>query len=195
MRKVVTGDQVAQIYNRDPLAFPIWRAPVYRTPGLDHRHRAAVPVHLVGGPAGVPAPGRVACSGGARVHVVRDRLARRDPPGDLGGAGPGVLASGVASVVRPPGRSPGAKQVAGVAVPAPVGGGDDDFRAGPVVSGPDRAAGARQGPLHPLRGPGPRPARVRPVRRAGRRRRRQPGARLRRDPVPRPHRPVRCGAA
>ena len=33
MRKVITGDQVAQIYNRDPLAFPIWRAPVYRTPG------------------------------------------------------------------------------------------------------------------------------------------------------------------
>jgi S-DNA-T family DNA segregation ATPase FtsK/SpoIIIE len=33
MRKVVTGDQVAQIYNRDPLAFPVWRAPVYRTPG------------------------------------------------------------------------------------------------------------------------------------------------------------------
>jgi S-DNA-T family DNA segregation ATPase FtsK/SpoIIIE len=33
MRKVVTGDQVAQIYNRDPLGFPVWRAPVYRTPG------------------------------------------------------------------------------------------------------------------------------------------------------------------
>src|SRR6516165_4497030 len=33
MRKVVTGDQVAQIYNRDPLAFPVWRAPVYQTPG------------------------------------------------------------------------------------------------------------------------------------------------------------------
>ena len=33
MRKVVTGDQVAQICNRDPLAFPVWRAPVYRTPG------------------------------------------------------------------------------------------------------------------------------------------------------------------
>jgi len=33
MRKVVTGEQVAQIYNRDPLAFPVWRAPVYRTPG------------------------------------------------------------------------------------------------------------------------------------------------------------------
>ena len=33
MRKVITGDQVAQIYNRDPLAFPVWRAPVFRTPG------------------------------------------------------------------------------------------------------------------------------------------------------------------
>jgi S-DNA-T family DNA segregation ATPase FtsK/SpoIIIE len=32
MRKVVTGDQVAQFYNRDPFAFPVWRAPVYRTP-------------------------------------------------------------------------------------------------------------------------------------------------------------------
>jgi S-DNA-T family DNA segregation ATPase FtsK/SpoIIIE len=32
MRKVVTGDQVAQIYNRDPFAVPAWRAPVYRTP-------------------------------------------------------------------------------------------------------------------------------------------------------------------
>jgi S-DNA-T family DNA segregation ATPase FtsK/SpoIIIE len=34
MRKVITGDQVAQIYNRDPLAFPVWRAPVYRTPAV-----------------------------------------------------------------------------------------------------------------------------------------------------------------
>src|SRR5690349_943189 len=32
MRKVVAGDQVAQIYNRDPFAFPAWRAAVYRTP-------------------------------------------------------------------------------------------------------------------------------------------------------------------
>ena len=59
----------------------------------------------------------------------------------------------------------GAQHVAGVAVPAPVGVGDDDLRAGPVVSGPDHPAGARQGPLHPLRRPGPGPARVRPVRR------------------------------
>ncbi len=32
MRKVITGEQVAQLYNRDPFALPIWRAPVYRTP-------------------------------------------------------------------------------------------------------------------------------------------------------------------
>ncbi len=32
MRKVITGEQVAQIYNRDPYALPVWRAPVYQTP-------------------------------------------------------------------------------------------------------------------------------------------------------------------
>ena len=32
MRKVVTGEQVAQIANPDPFALPVWRAPVYRTP-------------------------------------------------------------------------------------------------------------------------------------------------------------------
>jgi DNA segregation ATPase FtsK/SpoIIIE, S-DNA-T family len=34
MRKVVTGEQVAQLYNRDPFALPIWRAPVYQTPAI-----------------------------------------------------------------------------------------------------------------------------------------------------------------
>ena len=32
MRKVMTGEQVAQLSNRDPFALPVWRAPVYRTP-------------------------------------------------------------------------------------------------------------------------------------------------------------------
>jgi DNA segregation ATPase FtsK/SpoIIIE, S-DNA-T family len=32
MRRVVTGEQIAQIYNPDPFARPIFRAPVYRTP-------------------------------------------------------------------------------------------------------------------------------------------------------------------
>ncbi len=33
MRKVVTGEQIAQLTNPDPFAVPTWRAPVYRTPG------------------------------------------------------------------------------------------------------------------------------------------------------------------
>ena len=48
MRKVITGDQVAQIRNPDPLAFPVWRAPVYRTPGWIIATRAAVPVRRTG---------------------------------------------------------------------------------------------------------------------------------------------------
>jgi S-DNA-T family DNA segregation ATPase FtsK/SpoIIIE len=33
MRKVITGEQAAQLYNRDPFALPAWRAPIYQTPG------------------------------------------------------------------------------------------------------------------------------------------------------------------
>ena len=33
MRRVVTGEQVAQLTNPDPFAVPVMRAPVYRTPG------------------------------------------------------------------------------------------------------------------------------------------------------------------
>ena len=32
MRKVITGEQVAQLANRAPFALPIWRAPIYETP-------------------------------------------------------------------------------------------------------------------------------------------------------------------
>jgi DNA segregation ATPase FtsK/SpoIIIE, S-DNA-T family len=32
MRRIVTGEQVARIYNPDPFARPVFRAPVYRTP-------------------------------------------------------------------------------------------------------------------------------------------------------------------
>ena len=31
-RSVVTGEQLAQVDNRDPFAAPVWRSPVYRTP-------------------------------------------------------------------------------------------------------------------------------------------------------------------
>jgi S-DNA-T family DNA segregation ATPase FtsK/SpoIIIE len=33
MRRVVTGEQIAQLTNPDPFAIPVMRAPVYRTPG------------------------------------------------------------------------------------------------------------------------------------------------------------------
>ena len=32
MRRIVTGDQIAQLRNPDPFAVPTWRSPVYRTP-------------------------------------------------------------------------------------------------------------------------------------------------------------------
>ena len=104
MRKVITGDQVAQIYNPDPLAFPIWRAPVYRTPGwiiaiaqlcrfvcwlvrLVVRHPVVSLVLAVLGFTWSE-------TGWLGVTLLVD----------LGGAGAGVLAGAVAGVVRPPGR-------------------------------------------------------------------------------------------
>ena len=32
MRRVVTGEELAQLYNTDPFARPRWRSTVYRTP-------------------------------------------------------------------------------------------------------------------------------------------------------------------
>src|SRR5690242_14242263 len=32
MRRIVTGEELAQLYNPDPFAMPRWRSPVYRTP-------------------------------------------------------------------------------------------------------------------------------------------------------------------
>jgi len=32
MRRVVTGEEIAQLHNPDPFAPPAWRSPVYRTP-------------------------------------------------------------------------------------------------------------------------------------------------------------------
>ena len=106
MRKVITGDQVAQIRNPDPFAFPIWRAPVYRTPGWIIAIAQLGRFTWLAGPAGRPAPGRVAGPGGARVHVGRNRLARRHPPGRLGGAGPGLLAGGAGRCRSPAGWLP-----------------------------------------------------------------------------------------
>ena len=48
MRSVITGEQVAQIYNPDPFARPVFRAPVYQTPAGTHPARLAGPAHRSG---------------------------------------------------------------------------------------------------------------------------------------------------
>ncbi len=103
MRRVITGEQVAQIYNPDPFARPVFRAPVYQTPAglillawlvrlivrlvrLAFRH----PVATAGaGPAGVP--------------VVQPRLDRPGRHGRVGRAGPGDLAVLLAGRASPGG--------------------------------------------------------------------------------------------
>ena len=106
MRKVVTGEQVAQIYNRDPFALPVWRAPVYRTPlgiilvvklfrllawlvRLIARHPLAASVLAL-----------------LALTWVEPRLGRRRRAGRLGRGGPGGLAVVLAVLVHPLGRPP-----------------------------------------------------------------------------------------
>ena len=195
MRKVITGEQVAQIYNRDPFARPIWRAPVYRTPLGVVLAVKAVPAARVAGPADRPAPAGRRRAGPARRHLDQPRLARRRRPGRLGGGGPGGLAVVLAVLVHPLGESPGAREVAGLVLPAPVGRCHDHRRPGPGVSRPDPAARPRQGHRHPVHRPGAGPAGLRAVRGGLRPAGGEPGARVRRPAVPGPHRQVRCGAA
>ena len=164
MRKVMTGEQVAQLTNRDPFALPVWRAPVYRTPAgiialvqlvrllawlvrLIARHPVAATVAAVlvlawlnVGWLGLVAPGGLGRGGACRLAVL------------------------LAVLVHPVDRRPGAGQVAGLVVlPAPLGRGDGHLRGGALASGPDYPAGARQGVRHPVHRPGGRPAGVRPV--------------------------------
>ena len=95
MRKVVTGEQVAQLSNPDPFAMPVWRAPVYRTPlGIILARQARQPA-LLADPPGCPLS--------ARRHVLPVH-------GHLGGGWPGLARSGprrrgVAD--RPPGGGSG----------------------------------------------------------------------------------------
>ena len=69
MRKVVTGEQVAQIYNRDPFALPIWRAPVYQTPAIFTIVVQLYRLHLLAGPADRPAPAGRQHPGGAGARL------------------------------------------------------------------------------------------------------------------------------
>ena len=56
MRKVVTGEQVAQLYNRDPFALPGLAGAGLPDPGRDHPAGPAVPAAGLAGPADRPAP-------------------------------------------------------------------------------------------------------------------------------------------
>jgi hypothetical protein len=75
MRRVVTGEELAQLYNPDPFAMPRWRSPVYRTPlgvivvvkvfrllgwlaGLIIRHPPPFTVMVLAALAWPPWPGR-----------------------------------------------------------------------------------------------------------------------------------------
>ena len=194
MRKVVTGEELAQLYNPDPFAMPRWRAPVYRTPPASS-WRPAGPAAGLAGPADRPAPAGRQRRWPCRGDVGQARLGQ---PGALVLAAVVILiglAVVLAGLVLPLGRPPGPGHVAGLVLPAPLGRGDDDRRAGAVVSGPDPAARAGQGHRHPVHRPGAGPAGLRPVRGRLRQARGQPGARVRRPAVPGPHRQVRGGGA
>ena len=165
MRKVITGEQVAQIYNRDPFALPGLAGAGLPDPGRDRAARPALPAAGLAGPAGRPASAGRQRAGPASAHLGQPRLARCRRPGRLGRGSPGGLAVVLAVLVHPLGDRPGAAQVADLVLPAPLGRGHDDRRPGPVVSGPDPAARARQGHRHPVHRPGAGPAGLRAVRR------------------------------
>ena len=76
MRKVVTGEQVAQMHNRDPFARPIWRAPVYQTPAGIILVGPSVPAAGLAGPPDRPAPAGHQLLAVLVAHLGRSRLGR-----------------------------------------------------------------------------------------------------------------------
>ena len=164
MRRVVTGEELAQLYNPDPFAMPRWRAPVYRTPlGIILAVKFA---RLLGWMVRLIVRHPLAASVLALSAVTWVKLGWVT----LVGPGPGRrrhaagLAVVLAGLVLPVGRPPGPGQVADLVLPAPLGRGHDHRRGGAVVSGPDPAARAGQGHRHPVHRPGAGPAGLRPVR-------------------------------
>ena len=195
MRRVVTGEELAQLYNPDPFAMPRWRAPVYRTPfgiillvkfarllgwivRLIFRHPLAASVLALTAVTWVKL-GWVTLVALVLAAVVMLLAWRWFWPGSFS-RWVGRPARGKWRTWFYRRRWAAVMTIAGVA---------------PVVSGPDPAARARQGDCDPVHRPGTRPAGLRPVRGRLRRSRGQPGARVRRDAVPGPHGPVRRGGA
>ena len=161
MRRVVTGEELAQLYNPDPFAMPRWRAPVYRTPFGIILAGQVRPAAGLDRPADRPASAGRQRPGADRGDLGQARLGHPRRPGPGRRRHAGRLAVVLAGLVLPVGRPPGPGQVAGLVLPAPLGRGHDDRRGGSVVSGPDPAARARQGRRHPVRRPGACPAGLR----------------------------------
>ena len=196
MRKVITGEQIAQLTNPDPFAVPDLAGTGLPHPRLDHHPRPAGPVPGLAGPADRPAPGdrRGPCRAGA--DLAECGLARPGRPGRL------VLAVlGVWRWVRPVSFSrwiaePGAGQVAGLVVlPAPLGRGADRRWPGPCYQG--RLLLPVLGKVSSTRYTDRVAVRLVSGQSAGRFRGSggQSGARVRGHVVPGPHRPVGGGAA
>ena len=194
-RNWVTGEQLAQVDNRDPFAVPVWRSPVYRTP-----EPVIMVVQLV------RLIWRVLWF--ALTHPAVDAVAALVVVTWLGLGWPGVVGLAVIAViglaglrvlqpvvVRPVRGGAGAGLAAVVVLPAPVEGRDDAGRARAGLPRPADAPGP--GPGAPGRSGGPGAGRAGD--RAGPRRLRgpggEPGARVRRPAVPHPRRRARRGDA
>ena len=151
MRKVITGEQVAQIHGRRPFDLPVWRAPVYQTPAIVtlaawlYRLIAWLVRMVARHPRAAVV---VAVLAVIWLDLAGSGLARAGRAGCRSCGGAGGLAVVLPGLVRPVDHRASSRGVAGLVVPPPVGRGPDRCRGCTVVPGPGRAAGAGQGHRH-----------------------------------------------
>ena len=102
-----SGDQIAQVNNPDPFAVPVWRSPVYHTPGwvITIVQLARAVKALIAFLARHPLATLTAAAAGAGLVPVR--LARPGHPHRLDRGGAGGLVVAVAFLVPPPCHSAG----------------------------------------------------------------------------------------
>ena len=149
MRRVVTGEELAQLQNPNPFAMPRWRAPVYRTPlGIILAAKFARLLWQAG-PDGRPASAGRQRPGPGRGDLGRSGLGHPRGPGPGRRRHAGRVAVVLAGLVLPAGRPTGPGQVAHLVLPAPLGRRHDHRRGSTLVSGPDPAARAGQGRPRP----------------------------------------------
>jgi hypothetical protein len=141
----LTGEQLAKVDNPDPFASPVWRSPVYRTPGgvilLAQLVRLAARViwfmvrhPLLDAVAGLLVLVWLGVGWSGLVILAAVALAAL-----------AVLAVLRLAWPRPAGVPPGPQPVAVVVLPAALAGGDDHYPARPGLPWPGRRPGPRQG--------------------------------------------------